>query len=58
MPNCKIVLKTTQLRNLYLADLTIPELRQVVKDLPQVSAREVNMQRKTGVCHVSFAPTD
>ena len=49
VPNCKIVLETTQLINLYLADLTIPEQRQVVKDLPKVSAREVNMQRETGV---------
>ena len=49
VPDCRIVLETTQLRNLYLADLTIPERRQAVQGLPQVSTREVNIQRETGV---------
>ena len=49
MPDCRIVLESTLLRNLYLADLTIPERHQVVQYLPQVSTREINVQRETGV---------
>ncbi|MCP3662470.1 MAG: hypothetical protein GY696_08255 [Gammaproteobacteria bacterium] len=49
VPNCRIVLASTQVRNLYLADLTIPERRQVVQDLLQVSTREINVQREIGV---------
>ncbi|MCP3661140.1 MAG: hypothetical protein GY696_01385 [Gammaproteobacteria bacterium] len=49
LPDCRIVLETTQLIKLYLANLTIPERRQIVKELPQVFSREVNMQRETGV---------
>ncbi|MCP3668712.1 MAG: hypothetical protein GY696_40560 [Gammaproteobacteria bacterium] len=49
VPECRVVLETTQLRNLYLADLTIPERQQVVKGLPKVSTREVNIQGETGV---------
>ena len=45
---CRLVLAATQLRNLYLADLTIPERHQVVQSLPQVSSKEVNVQRETG----------
>ncbi|MCP3663014.1 MAG: hypothetical protein GY696_11050 [Gammaproteobacteria bacterium] len=48
VPDCRIVLESTQLRNLYLANLTIPELCQVVQDLPQVSSKEINVQRETG----------
>ncbi|MCP3665183.1 MAG: hypothetical protein GY696_22240 [Gammaproteobacteria bacterium] len=48
VPGCRIVLASTQLRNLYLADLTIPERRQVVQNLPQVSSKEINVQRETG----------
>ena len=48
VPDCRIVLESTQLRNLYLAKLTIPERRQVVQHLPQVSSKEINVQRETG----------
>ena len=47
VPDCRIVLETTQLRNLYLAHLTIPERCQAVQGLPQVSTREVNIQSET-----------
>ena len=48
VPGCRLVLAATQLRNLYLADLTIPERRQVVQNLPQVSSKKINVQRETG----------
>ena len=46
---CKLVLKATQLDNIYLADLTALEMRNIVYGLPQVSIREVDMQRNTTV---------
>ncbi|MCP3661237.1 MAG: hypothetical protein GY696_01880 [Gammaproteobacteria bacterium] len=33
----------------YLADLTVPERQNIVDELPQISTREVNMQRETAV---------
>ena len=47
--DCQLVLETTQLRNVYLADLIVPERCNIVNELPQVSPREVNMQRETEV---------
>ena len=46
VPDCRLMLETTQLRNLYLANLTIPERRHIVNE---VSPREVNMQRELAV---------
>ncbi|MCP3663646.1 MAG: hypothetical protein GY696_14345 [Gammaproteobacteria bacterium] len=48
VPGCRLILAATQLRNLYLADLTIPERCQVVQNLSQVSFKEINVQRETG----------
>ncbi len=48
VPGCQLALAATQLRNLYLADLSLPERRQVVQSLPQVSPSEKNEQREMG----------
>ena len=38
-----------QLDNIYLVDLTVPEMRIIVYGLPQVSIRELDMQMNTTV---------
>ncbi|MCP3667655.1 MAG: hypothetical protein GY696_35055 [Gammaproteobacteria bacterium] len=48
MPGCRLTLAATQLRNLYLVDLSLPEWRQAVQGLPQVSPSEKNEQQETG----------
>ena len=47
VPGCQLALAATQLRNLYLADLSLPERRQVVQSLPQVSPSEKNEHPET-----------
>ena len=48
MPGCRLALTATQLRNLYLVDLSLPERRQAVQSLPQVTPSEKNEQQGTG----------
>ncbi|MCP3661160.1 MAG: hypothetical protein GY696_01485 [Gammaproteobacteria bacterium] len=48
VPGCRLTLAATQLRNLYLDNLALPERCQVVQSLPQVSPSEKNEQRETG----------
>ncbi|MCP3664716.1 MAG: hypothetical protein GY696_19860 [Gammaproteobacteria bacterium] len=49
VPGCKLELKYTQLDNIYLANLTTTETRNIVYGLPQVYIREINMQRNTAM---------
>ncbi len=49
IPGCKLALKSTQLDNVYLAELTSPEMQNIMYGVPQMPTREVDMQRNTAV---------
>ena len=49
VPGCKILVELTQIPNLYLADLTVPERRQQSNLLPHLSPGEVNLHRETTI---------
>ena len=44
-----MTLQTTQVENVYLADLAISDNREKVYKMPQISIREIDMQRNTAV---------
>jgi hypothetical protein len=48
-PSCKMVLKTTQLDNVHLADLTRAETREQVYPLDQIHSRDINVQLNTAM---------
>ena len=48
-PGCDLTLQTTQLNNIYLADLAKSDTREKVYKMPQLDNREVDMQRNTAV---------
>ena len=49
IPGCKLALKTTQMDNIYLAELTASEMQNIIYGLPQMQAWEVDMQMNTAV---------
>ena len=49
VPGCELVLQTTQLENIYLADLATSDTRNKVYKMPQIAIREIDMQRNTFV---------
>ncbi len=49
VPGCKLELKSTQLDNIYQANLTTSETRNIVYGLPKVSIREIDMQRNAAM---------
>ncbi|MCP3664254.1 MAG: hypothetical protein GY696_17480, partial [Gammaproteobacteria bacterium] len=48
-PGCDLTLQTTQLNNIYLADLAKSDTGEKVYKMPQLDNREVDMQRNTAV---------
>ncbi|MCP3664982.1 MAG: hypothetical protein GY696_21210, partial [Gammaproteobacteria bacterium] len=48
-PGCDQTLQTTQIDNIYLADLAKSDTREKVYKMPQLDIREVDMQRNTAV---------
>ncbi|MCP3668571.1 MAG: hypothetical protein GY696_39835 [Gammaproteobacteria bacterium] len=46
IPGCKLVLKTTQLDNVFLAELTAPEMQNIICGLPPMPPREVDRPLK------------
>ncbi|MCP3664107.1 MAG: hypothetical protein GY696_16725 [Gammaproteobacteria bacterium] len=48
-PECDLTLKTTQMDNIYLADLAKSDTREKVYKMPQLDVREVDMQQNTAM---------
>ncbi|MCP3661917.1 MAG: hypothetical protein GY696_05370 [Gammaproteobacteria bacterium] len=48
-PNPTQSLQKTQLKNIYLADLAMSDNREKVYKMPQISIREIDIQRNTAV---------
>ncbi|MCP3663074.1 MAG: hypothetical protein GY696_11355 [Gammaproteobacteria bacterium] len=48
-PGCDLTLQTTQIDNIYLADLAKSDTREKVYKMPQLDVREVEMQQNTAV---------
>ncbi len=46
---CGLTVKTTQLDNIYLADLAKSDTKEKVYQMPQLDVREVDMQRNTAM---------
>ena len=44
-----MTLQTTQVDNVYLADLAISDYREKVYKMPQIDIHEIDMQRNTAV---------
>ena len=49
VPGCELVLQTTQLETIFLADLATSDTRARVYKMPQIAIREIDMQWNTAV---------